>query len=293
MEQKLNNETRCGSTDVQAELYGFVCRVRECSPTVQCITNFVTVNDCANILLAAGASPTMSESVFDAHETTALVHGLVCNLGAIEKIESMRKAGICANKLGKSVVLDPIGAGGGAVRKGMIAELMHDVRFTAVRGNASEIRSLALGEAKSGGSVDVLAEDRVTEQNLEHSVNMIGKLARRLETVVAVSGEIDVVSDGRRTAVIRNGCAMMSKITGSGCMLTTLAGAFCAATPDKPFEAVCAAMVTMGIAGELAEEKRIASGTGNATFRNDLIDAVFNMSEKQFREKMKYEIYKK
>lgn len=289
MEQRINN----GFNDRQAELYSFVRRIRDKKQTVQCITNFVTVNDCANILLAAGASPTMSESVFDAHETVMLAHGLVLNLGAIEKIEAMRKAGRRANELGKPVVLDPIGAGGGAVRKGMIAELMHDVRFTAIRGNASEIRSLALGEANAGGGVDVLETDKVTDKNLYEYISMIEQLAIRLGTVIAVSGEMDLVSDGKRTAIISNGCETMSRITGSGCMLTTLIGAFCAAAPEAAFDAVCAAMVTMGIAGELAEERRILNGTGNATFRNDLIDAVFNMTDEQFKERIRYEIYQK
>jgi len=102
---------------------------------------------------------------------------------------------------------------------------------------------------------------------------------------------MDVVSDGTQTILLHNGCATMARITGSGCMLTTLIGGFCAAAPEHPFEATCAAMATMGICGEIAEEKRLQNKTGNATFRTDLIDAVFNLTEQELKERIRYEIY--
>ena len=108
---------------------------------------------------------------------------------------------------------------------------------------------------------------------------------------LTVSGVVDVVSDGRKTILLHNGCATMARITGSGCMLTTLIGGFCAAAPEQPFEAVCAAMAVMGICGELAEEKRLRNQTGNATFRTDLIDAVFNLTEQDLKERVRYEVY--
>ena len=117
-----------------------------------------------------------------------------------------------------------------------------------------------------------------------------GELAKSLGTVIAVSGVIDLVSDGERTMVLRNGCATMSRITGSGCMLTSMIGAFCGAMPEDCFTATVAAMSVMGISGEVAEARRIKNGTGNATFRTDLIDAVFNMTEEQLVEGMQYEI---
>ena len=120
---------------------------------------------------------------------------------------------------------------------------------------------------------------------------MTRSLARRLGSVVALSGVLDVISDGERTMVLRNGCATMARITGSGCMLTALMGAFCAAAPEQPFEAVCAAMAAMGVCGERAEVRRLQYGTGNATFRTDLIDAVFNLTEKQLMEGVRYEIF--
>ena len=118
-------------------------RVREQAPLVQCITNFVTVNDCANILLAAGASPSMAQDIREVEEAVAGTNGLVCNLGAIDFVDSMILAGKKANELKIPVVLDPVAAGGTELRRQLSAKLLEEVHFTAIRGNASEIRALA------------------------------------------------------------------------------------------------------------------------------------------------------
>jgi len=106
-----------------------------------------------------------------------------------------------------------------------------------------------------------------------------------------VSGAVDIVTDGEETILLRGGCPTMARITGSGCMLTALTGAFCAASPGRPLAAAAAAMAAMGAAGEMAEARRLQNGTGNATFRNDLIDAVFNLTETQLIQGVRYEIY--
>jgi len=272
------------------EYYEILRAVRERSPLIQCITNFVTVNDCANILLAAGASPTMAQDIREVEEAVVGANGLVCNLGAIDLVDSMILAGKRANKLGIPVVLDPVAAGGTTLRRQLSSKLLGEVRFSAIRGNASEIRALA-GQASPGSGVDVATWDAISEKNLPQSVELIQNLAKRTGTVIAVSGAMDVVSDGTQTILLHNGCATMARITGSGCMLTTLIGGFCAAAPEHPFEATCAAMATMGICGEIAEEKRLQNKTGNATFRTDLIDAVFNLTEQELKERIRYEIY--
>ena len=264
--------------------------VREKAPLIQCITNFVTVNDCANILLAAGASPSMAQDIREVEEAVAGANGLVCNLGAIDFVDSMILVGKKANELGIPVVLDPVAAGGTELRRQLSAKLMEEVRFAAIRGNASEIRALA-GEMTRGSGVDVSALDTITPENLSSSVELVSALAQKTGAVIAVSGVTDVVSDGTRTVLLHNGCATMARITGSGCMLTTLIGGFCAAAPEHPLEAVCAAMAAMGICGEMAEEKRLQNKTGNATFRTDLIDAVFNLTEKELKERIRYEVY--
>lgn len=273
------------------ECHEILGAVRERKPLVQCITNFVTVNDCANILLAAGASPTMAQDIREVEEAVVRANGLVCNLGAIDLVDSMILAGKRANELNIPVVLDPVAAGGTTLRRQMSAKLLDEVHFSAIRGNASEIRALA-GQASLGSGVDVAAWDAITPENLPQSVALTADLARRTRSVIAVSGVMDVVSDGTQTVLLHNGCSTMARITGSGCMLTTLIGAFCAAVPEHPFEATCAAMAAMGICGEIAEEKRLQNKTGNATFRTDLIDAVFNLTEQELKARIRYEIYK-
>ena len=264
--------------------------VRERAPLVQCITNFVTVNDCANIVLAAGGSPSMADDVREAAEAVRGSAALVCNLGAIAAVDAMVSAGKTANELGKPVVLDPVAAGNTALRRQESGRLLAGVKFAAIRGNASEIRALARGEL-TGSGVDVSGEDAVTDATLPRTVETARLLAKQTGAVVAVSGPIDVVTDGGQTILLRNGCATMARITGSGCMLTSLLGAFCGADPGHPFEAACAAIAAMGVAGDLAEERRLRNGTGNATFRTDLIDAVFNLTEEQLNGRVRYEVY--
>ena len=139
--------------------------------------------------------------------------------------------------------------------------------------------------------MDVAAGDAVTEGTLPAAAELTRSLARRTGAVIALSGAVDVLSDGTQVLFLRNGVATMARITGSGCMLTALTGAFCGASPENPFEAAAAAMAALGVAGEAAEARRLQNGTGNATFRNDLIDAVFNLTETQLTQGVRYEIY--
>ena len=267
-------------------------QVHAVAPLVQCITNFVTVNDCANIILASGASPSMAQDIREVEEAVCGAHTLVCNMGAMDFVDSMILAGRKANELGKPVVLDPVAAGGTQLRRDESKRLLDQVQFAAIRGNASEIRFLA-GQHAVGSGVDVSAMDAITEENLGEAVEMAATLAAQLHTVIAISGVLDIVSDGNETVVLRNGCATMARITGSGCMLTSLIGAFCGALPQDTFAATVSAMAAMGVAGELAEEQRLKKGTGNATFRTDLIDGIFNLTEVQLQETMRYEVYKR
>ena len=279
-------------------------QVHRRAPLVDCITNFVTVNDCANILLAVGGSPTMASDIREVQETAAAASALLCNLGAIDKVESMILGGQAANRAGKPVVFDPVGAGNTSLRRAESARLLDAVQFAVIRGNASEIRALAQRRA-AGSGVDVSDADQITEKTLPRTVASARALAVQTGAVVAVSGPIDVLTDGRETILLHNGCdgetviflrngvPTMARITGSGCMLTALMGAFCGAMPGQPFAAACAAAATMGVAGELAEARRLAHGTGNATFRTDLIDAVFNLTPAQLDASVRWESYSK
>ena len=264
--------------------------VREKAPLVQCITNMVTVNDCANVLLAAGASATMAHHPLEVAEAVAGVQALVLNLGAVGDREAMYIAGREANRLGVPVVFDPVAAGFTGLRRETARKLLEEIRFAVIRGNASEI--LALAEDREGGSgVDVAAADTVTESGLPRAAELAQTLSRRTGAVVVLSGAVDVVADGRQALFLRNGSPTMARITGSGCMLSALTGAFCGACPDKPFEAAAAAAASIALAGERAEELRLQKGTGNATFRIDLIDSVFNLTVERLIQGVRYEIY--
>ena len=265
----------------ELELSQALRAVQTRAPLVQCITNFVTVNDCANIILASGGSPTMAHDPREVEEAVSGVSALVLNLGAPDWGEAMVLAGRRATALGIPGVLDPVAVGVTTLRRQLAERLLDEVRLTVIRGNASEIKALV--RDRSGGSgVDVAAGDAVSETSLPAVRALARELARRTGAVVVVSGPIDIVSDGTRTAAFRNGCATMAR---------ALTGAFCGALPREPFQAACAAVAAMGVCGELAEERRLKNGTGNATFRNDLIDAVFNLNETQLTKGVRYEIY--
>lgn len=264
--------------------------VREKTPLVQCITNFVTVNDCANIILAAGATPSMAHDIREVEEAVSGAQALVCNLGAIEKADAMVLAGKQANRIGKPVVFDPVAVGGTELRRQAGKRILSEVQVSVIRGNASEIRFLA-GESAKGSGVDAGAADVVTDENLFAFAELIKALSKKTKSIIAVSGKLDVLTDGYQTVVLRNGCPTMARITGSGCMLTSLIGAFCGAMPDDCFTAACAAAAVMGVCGEIADSQRIKNGTGNASFRTDLIDAVFKLTNTQVMEGLRYEVF--
>lgn len=252
--------------------------VRRRTPLVHSITNYVTVNDCANILLACGASPIMADEIEEVEEITDLCDGLNLNLGTLNKktISAMFLAAGKADALHRPILLDPVGAGASRLRTQTALELLNKVHAFALRGNVSEIKALALGSSSTKG-VDAHFLDAVREETLDEAVALIRSLSAKTGAIVAMTGAIDLVSDAERTYVIRNGHPLMGKITGSGCMLSAMATAYLAANPESPLEAVAAAVCALGVCGQIAAT-RMAEGEGNATYRNRLIDAVFNLS---------------
>ena len=264
--------------------------VRAKTPLVHNITNYVTVNDCANILLACGASPIMSDDPEEVEEITSICGGLNINIGTLngQTIESMFLAGGRANELEHPVLLDPVGAGASELRTDTALDLLEEVKFAAVRGNISEIITLAYGNGTTKG-VDADEEDQLNASNRDSVIRFASEFAEEYETVVAITGATDVITDGRRVCLIQNGHPMMSRITGTGCMLSAMTTAFLAANPEQPFEAVCAAVCAMGLAGELAH-KRLSPLEGNASYRNYIIDAIYHMSGAQLEEGARYEL---
>ena len=264
--------------------------VRAKSPLVHNITNYVTVNDVANVLLAAGGSPIMSDDADDVEDITSICGGLNINIGTLNKntIPSMFLAGKKANALGHIVLLDPVGAGASRLRTDTANRLMQEVRFDAVRGNISEIKTLCTGSGSTKG-VDADAVDAVTEANLDDGVALVKTFAAQTGCIIAVTGAIDLVSDGARCWCIRNGRAEMSRITGTGCQLSALMTAFLVANPDRKLDAAAAAVCMMGLAGEIGWAN-MQPGDGNSTYRNRIMDAIFNMTGDALEEGAKYEL---
>ena len=264
--------------------------VRKNVPLVHNITNYVTVNDVANILLACGGSPIMSDEPEDVEDITTICGGLNINIGTLNQrsIAGMFRAGTKANALGHVVLLDPVGAGASALRTNTAVELMEKVKFTVIRGNISEIKTLALGSGTTKG-VDADVADAVTDANLDNAVAFVKDFAAKSGAIVAVTGAIDLVSDGKTCYVIRNGRPEMGKITGTGCQLSGMMTAFVVANPDNRLEAAAAAVCAMGLAGEIGWS-RMQDGDGNSTYRNRIIDAIYNMDGATLDGGAKYEL---
>ena len=253
-------------------------RVRATNPLVHCITNYVTACDVANALIACGGSPIMADEEADACAITRICGGLVLNIGTLgtRTAATMHAVGSIAGELHHPIVLDPVGAGASALRTETAGALVDGLPVTVVRGNMSEIRALS-GAAAATRGVDANPDDAVTDENLAASAPFARALAAQLGCVVAITGAIDLVADAARAVAIRNGSALMGKITGTGCMLDAIIAAYAVANPDSPLEAAVAAIAGWGIAGEVAAG-RMGALDGNASFRTYLIDAAFNLT---------------
>lgn len=274
---------------MRESLAEIMLRARAVRPLVHTITNQVTVNDCANIILAAYGAPTMAQDAREVEEITARSHALVLNLGALHAQEAMLRAGRRANALGHPVVLDPVGAGASSLRTEISRTLLHAMDIAVIRGNASEIRALALGTETTMG-VAASEIDRVTEENLLEAAAMVRAFSLRTGAVICLTGPIDLVTDGTRTAVLRGGCEMMSRVTGTGCMLTALIGVYCGASPDHVFEAATAAVGAMKVCGEQAYARVCQMQEGTASFRTRLLDAVSMLTPEALAAQIKLEM---
>ena len=264
--------------------------VRKSVPLVHNITNYVTVNDVANIILACGASPIMSDEPDDVTDITSICSSLNINIGTLHKssIEAMYLAGKRANELGHPILLDPVGAGASALRTNTAVGLMEQLQLTVIRGNISEIKTLANGNGTTKG-VDADVTDKVTDDTLDEAILFVKKFAAQSKAIIAVTGAIDLVSDGTRCYVIRNGRPEMGQITGTGCQLSGMLTAFLCANPDHILDAVAAAVCVMGTAGEIAWEN-MRPEDGNATYRSRIIDAVCNLTGEELERRADYEV---
>ncbi len=244
--------------------------VRANKPLVHHITNYVTVNDCANVTLAIGGSPIMADDIDEMEDIVSITSALVLNIGTLNHrtVESMLAAGRFANARHIPVILDPVGAGASTLRNETTRRLLEQVKIAVIRGNMSEIMFVA-GLQSSTLGVD--ASDADMKGGIAKGIETAKVVALRLKCVTAITGATDIISDGRRTLTIENGSSLMSRITGTGCMCSSLVGSFCGASDDY-LAAAAGGVLSMGIAGELAAD--VAGGKGNGSFRMAIIDAI-------------------
>nr|SFZ87835.1 Hydroxyethylthiazole kinase [Loigolactobacillus rennini] len=266
-------------------------RLNEKHPLIHCITNYVTVNDVANILLASGASPVMADEPKEVAEITAASAGLTLNLGTLNQISltAMLVAGKKANQLGHPIVFDPVALGASTLRTQATKQILQQLQLTVIRGNSSEIRALINGAGQVKG-VDAVPTDQVTPQNRSQFVTAAKRFCRQHQVILVITGETDLIVSANRVATINNGTAMMANITGAGCMLTALLTAYMAVAQDNGFMAAVAAVCHMGLAGQKAEQKRLHYSVGNVSFRNYLIDAIGQLNGANLDQEAIYEI---
>ncbi len=227
-------------------------KIRSEKPLIHHITNYVVMNETANMTLCLGALPVMAHAKEEVEEMVGAAGALLLNIGTLtpEQIDSMIAAGRKANQLGIPVVLDPVGVGATSLRTESAQKLLSEVDISIIRGNSAEMAILAGlgGEIKGVESIGSDAD----------SVEVAGKLAASEKCTVAITGKEDVVSDGERVAIVRNGDAMLGTVTGTGCMSTTVVAGFAAVQSDR-FLAAIGALVTFGLAGEDAAAKSAAN----------------------------------
>ncbi len=241
-------------------------KVLSLHPVVQCITNIVTVNDCANALLAIGASPTMAHHPGEMEDFAAITDALVLNMGATESFEAMKIAGAAASRLRHPVVVDPVGCAGSPFRRSMCLSVTEAFPPALIRGNAAEIRALLL-DRNTGRGVDSSAPG-----SSSGVPEACASLARKTGAIVIATGATDYISDGTDILAVPGGSPLMSRITGAGCMLSSMLGAYMAA--ETSAESAWACCRNMALAAERAAEKTASLGGGTGTFHISLMDAL-------------------
>ncbi len=258
------------------DIASLLTSVREKSPLVHNITNFVVMNNTANALLATGASPIMSHAIEEVEDMVSICNSLVINIGTLDSafVQAMKSAMKQARILNKPIVLDPVGAGATPYRNRVLQELLNTAAPDYIRGNASEIMALA------GLSVQTKGVDS-TESSMD-SIQGAQKLSLQYDAVICVSGEIDIVVYRDQIMKIHNGHPMMTKVTGMGCSASAILAAFAAISSDK-LQAAVAATAFIAICGELAAAK----STGPGSLQMNILDIMYKLTESEFSDNLR------
>lgn len=258
-------------------IYNNLREIREKQPLVHSITNYVVMNSTANALLALGASPIMAHATDEVEEIIDLAHSLVVNIGTLSNhwIEGMLLAAKRASVRKIPIILDPVGAGATPYRTSTVHRLLESVKPSVIRGNPSEIIAIYHNEKKTTKGVDSLHRP-------EDALQPAQALAKLYQCTISVSGVTDIIVEEDIIVKVENGNEIMPYVTGFGCTASALTAAFSAVT-NSGFEGALSAMVTMGIAGEIAAEK--ANGPGSMQMH--FIDALYNLQEQDYHKRIR------
>jgi len=250
--------------------------IRSSRPMIHHITNTVVMNFTANVTLCLGAAPVMAPCIEESPEMVRFAGALLLNIGTLDPvlIKSMLAAGKVANELGIPIVFDPVGAGATGLRTDSAKMIAGELQIAVIRGNAGEVLALSGSHGKVRG-VDSM-------DSVEGRIDLVSSFAVESGSVIAVTGVLDIVTDGNRTARIENGHSLMGKVTGTGCSASTSVACFAAAVED-PFHAALGGLIALGIAGEIAAEACNGPGTFVPCFLDALTDMDCNIIEKRTR----------
>lgn len=265
---------------MEKALWKNIQSVKDHSPLIHNITNYVVMNNTANALLAVGASPVMAHAKEEIKDMVGIANAIVLNIGTLDATwsDSMLIAAETANALKKPWVLDPVGAGATPFRDKVLQKILQ-FRPTVIKGNASEVLALAKSNTSVTKGVDNTAS---SNDALQAALSLV----RNYGSIVCISGENDIILDQHdQTYVVKNGHAMMSKVTGLGCTASSLIAAFIAVTKNRT-RATTAAMALIGIAGELSE--KVSSGPGS--LQVNILDKLYSLTEKEFSDNLKVSI---
>ncbi|WP_195263479.1 hydroxyethylthiazole kinase [Clostridium sp. 1001275B_160808_H3] len=260
-------------------MYNLINKVKEKNPLILHYTNEVTINDCANITLALGASPLMSYSYEELEEIVSIASAVVINIGTMKSanVELFLKAGKMANKYNKPVILDPVGVFATKERTKLTTKLINEVKFDVIKGNIAEIKFIG-GFEGNGQGVD-------SYDNGEDISILIRDIARKMNTIIVATGKVDFVSNGEKVIKIKNGSKKLKGITGTGCMTGSLIASYLGACGSN-IESVAMGVISMGLSGELADKDDIGIGS----FKVELMNNVYKLTEETFRNFAKVDI---
>jgi len=252
--------------------------IRKKKPLIHNITNYVVMNYTANALLAMGASPVMAHASNEVEEMVSFAGALVLNIGTLtdDWIASMIKAGKKASASNIPIILDPVGSGATSLRTRAAKRIIQETRVSVIRGNASEILSLRKDGSKTKG-VDSIHSVEAAEKSAKI-------LAGELESVLAVTGPTDLITDGKQVIRVSNGHSLMGYVTGTGCTATAIIGAFLSVDED-PVSATATALAFFGLAGEVAAKNAVAPGS----FMIAVLDALYTITPEELIQKCKFQ----